>query len=269
MGKRNFPTLAVVPNDEIGIEILQHGLYERELLTLLFDNVLAPYKERFSQCAVLDIGANIGNHTIYFSRRFKRVIAVEPGSTAMHLLQANLLLNRTNNVEAFKLALSDRQAAVAIKPKEDNNLGSTAICNAKAAADDEMVELQQGDVMLMENKCDDDIGLVKIDVEGHEMEVLRGLEQTLREYKPIVLFETSGKHGPGGSDAILSLLRGFGFQHFYTLARDLPFPRWRAPFARAALRLVFGAKFVLSKPERLEDRYYSFVIATVNEELIS
>ena len=262
------PPLAIIPDDEIGIEILQFGLYERRILSLLFDGVLAPFRERFTQCAALDIGANIGNHAVFLSRRFRRVLAFEPGSVASLMLCANVRLNRAANIEPLAIGLSDRDARAALAPSEADNLGSNTVTTTGAPAEDtEVIELRRGDDVIANYPGLGPIALVKIDVEGHEIKALRGLVETLRAHKPIILFETAGKHGERGSDEILAFLRSVEYRNFYTLAKDLPFPQLRSPAARAAIRALFGARYVLRKWESFDDRFYNLAIATADEEL--
>jgi FkbM family methyltransferase len=260
------PRLAIIPDDEIGIEILQFGIYEERLLSMLFDDVLAPYRADFAGKMALDIGANIGNHSVYLAQQFKRVISFEPGSVAYHLLCANRILNKSYNIEPHQIGLSDQDAQASLVQVQLDNIGSNAV-SADAGTGSETIKLCRGDDLLKSLASPEQIALEKIDVEGHEIEALRGLESTLRAQRPIILFETTGKQGPSGSVAILDLLRSFGYLNFYTLAKDFPFPQWRSPLIRAAIRAAMGARYVLTKRESFDDRYYNLAIATVDQQL--
>ena len=268
MKDEGCPSLAIIPNDEIGIEILQFGVYERRLLSMLFDDVLAPFREDFAQKAVLDIGANIGNHSVYLARRFKHVISFEPGAVPSYLLQANLLLNQITNVDVYKIGLSDQEICASLAPSEADNIGSNTVNTDPDASGGEAIELRCGD-RLLEGCADlEPIALVKIDVEGHETKALQGLERTLRKDRPIILFETACKNGPSGSDSHLALLRSFDYRNFYTLAKDFPMPHWRSPLIRAVLRATMGTHYVLEKHECFDDRYYNLAIATADQILV-
>lgn len=267
MKNEGCPSLAIIPNDEIGIEILQFGVYERRLLSMLFDDVLAPFRDDFAQKTVLDIGANIGNHSVYFAHRFKHVISFEPGTVPCHLLQANLLLNRTTNVDVYKIGLSDREMRASLAPSEADNIGSSRVSPSSDACDCEEIELRCGDTVL--EKCVDlaPVAVVKIDVEGHEYNALKGLEQTLRRQRPIILFEIPGGSGPCDRESYLALLRSFGYRNFYTLAKDYRLPHWRSPLVRAILRATMGASYVLKKHDYFDGRYYNLAIATADQVL--
>ena len=261
------PRLAIIPDDEIGIEILQFGIYEQILLTMLFDDVLVDFRDDFKRKTVLDIGANIGNHSVYLAQRFKRVVAFEPGSVAFHLLCANRILNSCANIDLHQIGLSDRERPAFLGPVQSDNIGSNAV-TAVGKVGQEVIALRRGDAVLQSLYERDPIALVKIDVEGHEIEALRGLETTLSTHRPIILFETTGKHGPSGSDAVIDLLRTFGYRNFYTLAKDFPFPQWRSSLIRAAVRAAMGARYVLTRRESFDDRYYNLAIATVDQQLV-
>ena len=165
------------------------------MLSILFDDVFAPLCDHFAQKAAIDIGANIGNHSLFLASRFKRVIGFEPGSVANHLLLANRLLNNIANVEPHQIGLSDQDKQASLIPKEANNIGSKTVAAGVAGAFSERIELRRGDEVLEGIASLEPIGLVKIDVEGHETEALRGLEATVRKHQPIILFETTGRPG--------------------------------------------------------------------------
>ena len=79
---------AIFAHDSIGRYINLFGGYEREELDILFD-FLAPLDVEFKNSLALDIGANIGNHAMYFSDHFQRVIAFEPNDDVFYLLKFN------------------------------------------------------------------------------------------------------------------------------------------------------------------------------------
>src|SRR5690606_17266399 len=65
--------ITVFRNDHVGDKIARHGLYEKENLLLLLKLL-----EQLPQAVVLDVGANIGNHTLAFATRATEVHAFEP-----------------------------------------------------------------------------------------------------------------------------------------------------------------------------------------------
>jgi len=134
----------------------------------------------------IDVGANIGNHTIYFSKIMSRKVwAFEPYKEAYKQLVENLHINKIErSVKTFEFGLSSRASrASMILPKEGNNIGA-----AKVNIDEEKgnVSLKLGDEVLASVSK---IALMKIDVEGHELDVLKGCIETIQRHKPVLLIE--------------------------------------------------------------------------------
>lgn len=139
---------------------------------------------------VLDVGANIGFHTLYFSDLVGpsgRVIAFEPVPVNFSALTANINLNTAANIEPLNIALGLVNAETDIHiDREATNPGAYNLFeegekNTRitiAVADDFIPSLNIRE-----------INLVKIDVEGFEYQVIKGMQHTLAKYKPTVVFE--------------------------------------------------------------------------------
>jgi FkbM family methyltransferase len=159
-----------MPYDTICREILLNGYYEKELLI----GMTAIVKNKSG--TVLDIGANIGNHTIFFSRTFKQVISFEPVPRNCWILKANLHLNRITNVVLVEKALGDKnelQFLAVDDPYNTNNGLSVSPQGPNGTS--KQVEVVRGDAALQEISYVAPISLIKVDVEGLENEVM-GLE---------------------------------------------------------------------------------------------
>jgi len=136
----------------------------------------------------LDIGANIGNHTIWFADYLSSIYAFEPNPEALKLLQENVNQNRlTRKVKIFPLALSDKNGKAFFFRHNPGNLGSARIIeeDRKGALE---IDVKIGDEILNSTRSIH-IDFMKIDVEGHEVEVLRGLRETIRTHRPVALIE--------------------------------------------------------------------------------
>ena len=82
--------IAALNSDYINKEIFSNGIYEISLLEKLKGIIVS--EKAFG--TYVDVGANIGNHTIYFSKIAKEVIAFEPNPVCYNLIRANLLANK-------------------------------------------------------------------------------------------------------------------------------------------------------------------------------
>ncbi|MCC7360935.1 MAG: FkbM family methyltransferase [Anaerolineales bacterium] len=140
----------------------------------------------------VDVGANIGVHTLLAARRVGltgKVIAVEPNAGIFERLRQNCSLNRSENVMLFQCALGDQagKAQLSIFPNRFNQGLSTLVKQAGGAQQLE-VDIVPGDELLGQI-ADRPIALIKVDTEGWEAPILRGFRRTLERYKPVVIFE--------------------------------------------------------------------------------
>jgi len=175
--------VTVFLNDHVGDKIAAQGLYEKEnleLLLKLLSNIHNP--------VVLDIGANIGNHTLVFATAAKQVHSFEPIPMIHSLLQQNIEQNNLANVTVHNLALSDTDGEATIHMVSSGNYGASSFDKRTENSEAITVSQRRGDTLLSEQQIQK-IDLIKIDVEAHEVYVLRGLKNTLQQHKPFITME--------------------------------------------------------------------------------
>ena len=179
-----LPKLLCLPHDYIGRHISVDGLYERNLLDSIFNSLLNPLKQEFLSTTVLDIGANIGNHTCYFSSRFDTVIAFEPNDSVLPILEANINLNKIINTSVQKVGLSDRDDDLMFVENNDGNLGSATFTESMTLdiLNNKTLPVKNGDNLLSKNFPENKISLIKMDIEGHELPALKGLRSTIEKH---------------------------------------------------------------------------------------
>lgn len=128
---------------------------------------------------VYDIGANVGVHTIFMAKRVGeegRVFAFEPESQTYEMLLKNIKLNNLNNVIPLKLALGSNMGESFLY--SGINEGSTFNLIKFGDKINQKIKIIRGD-FLVKDKSLPLPNVVKIDVEGYEYKVLKGLEETL------------------------------------------------------------------------------------------
>lgn len=170
--------------DVIQMDHLAGRFYEPEELEIIRQH--CPKNAVFA-----DIGANIGNHSL-FALKFlgvKKLIPFEPNPVAIAALTANLGLNgelARCDLSHLGLGLSDRaQGGLMIELDEPyENLGGGRLVEGGD------LRVIQGDDALSNESVD----FIKIDVEGMEMQVLRGLAQTISRYRPIFFIEVDERN---------------------------------------------------------------------------
>jgi FkbM family methyltransferase len=139
---------------------------------------------------VWDVGANVGLYSSIFSRVVGpsgKVFAFEPSPTNFARLKSAIGL--LDNVVLIPMALGESSGRMAFSEGSDAT-GATSRVVGEAAAPTEStvhVEVRRGDELILSNEADDP-DVIKIDTEGFELDVIRGLEQTLRRPKLRALF---------------------------------------------------------------------------------
>ena len=144
--------------------------------------------------SVLDIGANIGYYTLMMLRLIGpngTLIAVEPSPSNVILLKRNLLLNGHSSVEVHQKAVSDTSGVRDFFLSEMSNLntfhntgtGTKHLSGTTIAVETETIK------QIADGRR---IDLIRMDVEGHEIEVINGLIPAIekKEMTPTIIFET-------------------------------------------------------------------------------
>ncbi len=165
--------------DFIDYWIFMDGLYEGKWLMKITEFV----KGR----TFFDIGANIGIYTLALSKIAKYIYAFEPERTNYKRLVRNLNINSIANAKAIRKALSNQNSNNLPLYIHKNNKGlhSTVIPLSNKT---QIIKAVTLDHFVKVNKIKD-IGLIKIDTEGGELNVLTGAQKTIRELHPPLLIE--------------------------------------------------------------------------------
>jgi FkbM family methyltransferase len=162
----------------------------------------------------LDVGADIGYYSMHFSRlvgKAGRVIAFEPIPKARERLVHNIALNKLDNIEVSEFALGNQEGIVFLEDpftKSRVNLKKTT-----GGAHDIQVSIKRFDDLI--DGSLPSIDIIKMDIEGAEHEALRGMEQTLRRCKPVIVLEVHNHFLPlfnSTSDALLDWLSKLGYE---------------------------------------------------------
>jgi FkbM family methyltransferase len=170
----------------------------------------------------VDIGAHIGSYTIPVAKKAQKVIAFEPNKYTFELLTKNIALNHLTNIEAYNVAVSKKRGVVSFMYENHSaysrildgsqSSNTTVIENAKQPYTNNIHLVNTIDldsVLLKEDRVD----WIKIDVEGHELDVLEGAMQTIRMHKPKIIIEI----WPRNLEKIKTMIHsvGYSMEHIY------------------------------------------------------
>ncbi len=179
------------------------NFYESDYL----DYIKSVYGSRIKGNTVLDIGANIGNHSVYFAKKIEaaRVYSFEPIRENYENLRRNIDINNLGDkVYLRKVALGEKRSGGARISYSENNVGGTRI---NSSVQDEGAEFEI--VPLDELEFEGNIALIKIDVEGFEFKVLRGAIETIKKHHPIIMCESLEMDN--NLDGVWHLMRDLGY----------------------------------------------------------
>lgn len=168
----------------------------------------------------IDGGAHVGTWAKLMAARFARVIAVEPCADTFEALTVNLAAFGCATVEPRRVALGAKAREVTMawdgRGLAMRNTGARRVDRAKRATGDR-VPCQPIDEWELPS-----LGLLKLDIEGSEMDALLGARHTLERCRPIVLFENKGLWMPYGysRSAPQKFLASLGYRERATVSCD-------------------------------------------------
>lgn len=195
---RHGVMLANVHDLYISRSLLIYGEFSEQEVELL-----APFIK--PDALVLDIGANIGTHTLAFARMAPQgiVFAFEPQRLVYQTLCANVALNGLGNVMAYQQGIGATPGQIRVPTLDlgsDGNFGAFSILGH---AEGEPVSVVTIDTLNLPR-----VDLMKIDVEGMELEALQGARATITKYQPLLYVENDRLEK---SPALIAALQDMGY----------------------------------------------------------
>jgi FkbM family methyltransferase len=189
----------------VGRSLHLYGEYS-ELEGRLFSRLLSPGH------VVIEVGANIGAHTVHLARLAGpkgMVLAYEPQRVIFQLLSINVALNKFRNVRTRQAAIGRRAGWLKVPLldySDENNFGGVSLRNVAVG---ERVRVIPLDSLRLPS-----LRLVKIDVEGMEVEVLSGARRLIARHRPLLYVENDR---PENSCRLVRLIEDLGYGMWWHL----------------------------------------------------
>ena len=177
-------------NNNIDANVFFYGAFEKPLLFFLRDTLNALITET-PKAIFMDIGANVGHHSIFLSKFASQVLAFEPYPKVNMQFKQQIAHNNISNIQIFETGLSDRRETLNYYAPTGNNEGIGSFDESsigKGNTSYGKLELREGD-QVIESDSWKNIKLIKIDVEGFEKKVIKGLSRTIEEERPVIVCE--------------------------------------------------------------------------------
>jgi FkbM family methyltransferase len=247
--------MAVFANSYVGILVNQFGYFEHEDLEILFE-YLSPLHPIFREGVALDIGANIGNHTMWFSDHFSHVHAFEPNPRTYALLAFNSA--PLANVTAHQLGLGDRKGELTLSADLLHPEVSSLKLERSSLTDQILVKVQTIDELALSRKGD--VCFVKIDVEGFEEQVLRGGARSFAASQPLIVMEQHETEFSEGASTSIKILSNLGYKFAWEHRKRLP-PSWVGRRLSELGELIAGRRCSYVSAAEVPAANYTMLIA--------
>ena len=179
-------------NNTIEANIFFYGAFEKPLLFFLRDTLKTITKET-PKPIFMDVGANVGQHSLFVSKFASRVIAFEPYPKVSMQFRQHIEINQISNIDIFEYGLSDEAESLSYYAPTGSNEGIGSFDENTQSKGNKCygkLELQRGDIAVEKGSWSG-IKLIKIDVEGFEKKVIKGLRNTLKRERPIIVCEVT------------------------------------------------------------------------------
>lgn len=169
-----------------------YGAYELGILQLLARaaDMAGP------EVIFLDVGANVGQHSLFMARHADQVHAFEPWATARQRLEDMLVENAVGNVHVHGYALGESERDLPFYAPASANLGTGSFCpDVNDNRSVGRLRVRRGDDVVAELGLSR-VDVIKIDTEGFEAQVLAGFGTVLSRFAPVIVVEISlAAHG--------------------------------------------------------------------------
>jgi FkbM family methyltransferase len=162
----------------------------------------------------IDVGANRGPYAYVFSRYCDHVLALEPHPLMVKRLRKAL----PRRVKILNIAASDREGECTFHIPVSDGQDLDTRCSLEAEVNHQFatrtisVERQRLDRLSLEGRA---VGVVKIDVEGHELSTLGGMTGMIAQFQPTIIVESEARHHPGAPRNVFEFLCSFGYKGYF------------------------------------------------------
>ncbi|CAN5806099.1 hypothetical protein BH10BAC2_BH10BAC2_19290 [soil metagenome] len=219
---------------------------------------------------VIDVGVNLGQTLLKIASLNSKVdyYGFEPNPVCYTYCKELIKRNALSSFKVLPVGLSDEAAVVKLFGDNDHASGATVVENFRVNTERYViihhVPLMRGDVVLKEESITK-INFVKIDVEGAELEVIKGLQETLLKFKPVIIMEIlpvysiespNGKMRKQRQDQLLRTIFDMEYALFLIKEDEVKLERWN----EIPIHGNMGTTNYLLIPKGEEEQFHSMII---------
>lgn len=194
----------------------------------------------------IDVGANRGLYTRELARISSCVHAFEPTREMADLLR------RTSaaNVQVHEVAASDQDGTAMLSVPLDGSDAVHSLASIEPRHGARSCTTVEVKTARLDGMIKDDVAFIKIDVEGHELAVLRGTTGLIEKSRPIFLVEAEERHADGTTASVFEFFSSRGYRGFFVMGGEV------TPVSEFDPRRLQDADALLPNGGRKEGRFY-------------
>jgi hypothetical protein len=219
----------VYPRDTAGVATVVWGVWERwnietarKLIKKHMD-LISHISNKKEKTIALDIGANLGIYALNLANNFEKLLAVEASPIVSKVLEANVLTNKLEDkIDINVLAFGDKDGEQIM----NINLSSSGLSSFEEILGENIkkipIKMYRGDTIISNNYSSFSLMFIKCDVEGYELDVLKGLNESIKKDFPLIQIEHDGKNSK--SLEVINFLQSLGYKYLYARESKVPSP---------------------------------------------
>lgn len=166
----------------------------------------------------VDVGAYLGLYTRRLAKLSRKVYAFEPSRQVAEILRRTT----PGKVVVHQTALSDSDGDAELRiPVDEGRLTPSLGSIEPAVTAGHNTIVQSVPRRRLDAVVREDVSFVKIDVEGHEMSVLRGASGLIERCRPVFLVEAEERHRPGATASLFGFFRDLNYDGFFVRGQDI------------------------------------------------
>jgi FkbM family methyltransferase len=199
-----------------GLRWLARGPHTDDWISVAHEDALAPVLDSLMPegGVLLDVGAHVGRWSLRLAGKASKVYAVEANPDTAACLRYHIAINEVTNVTVIEAAAWDcHDRLVMDDPNDKVTGGSTRMLEPGDAGGDVLrpVEAWPLDTLLLDEEAPERVDLIKLDVEGADLQALEGMAQILGRYRPVLFIEDHSIYGYYAHADLVGWLESHGY----------------------------------------------------------
>jgi hypothetical protein len=164
------------------------------------------------------------------------------------------------NIEYRNYGLSNKNSKVLFKAQKAN-IGGSLVIDSTKNFDPEIFLIDVKTLDSIVELKESDISLIKIDIEGHELQALMGAKELIMKNRPVILFEQHGYEIDGGSSPVINYLKNLDYK-FATIENNFYFgENYFLKILSLIFRSIFGYQLKITDRVFFQRKFYDMIIA--------